>query len=119
MSVLIEQSDSVAIIEEPQATSTRGGSTLTRATPFEVTSTACTTTTVTSADLASANLYAYVGNWLQVLDGNCAGEWVQIRDRAGKPEDKVVALPVKDPYHITRAFMHAIQCLGRLESRHQ
>jgi N-acylglucosamine 2-epimerase len=45
------------------------------------------------------------------------GEWVQIRDRAGKPEDKVVALPVKDPYHITRAFMHAIKCLGRLEKR--
>ena len=47
------------------------------------------------------------------------GEWVQIRDREGRPEDKVVALPVKDPYHITRAFMHAIECLGRLESRHQ
>jgi N-acylglucosamine 2-epimerase len=45
------------------------------------------------------------------------GEWIQIRDRAGRPEDKVVALPVKDPYHITRAFMHAIQCLGRLGKR--
>jgi len=45
------------------------------------------------------------------------GEWVQIRDRAGRPEDKLVALPVKDPYHVTRAFMHCIQCLDRLEGR--
>ncbi len=41
------------------------------------------------------------------------GEWIQIRDRAGKPEDKVVALPVKDPYHITRAFMHLAKSLER------
>ncbi len=42
------------------------------------------------------------------------GEWIQIRNREGKPEDKVVALPVKDPYHITRAFMHLIKALERL-----
>jgi N-acylglucosamine 2-epimerase len=42
------------------------------------------------------------------------GEWIQIRDRAGKPEDKVVALPVKDPYHITRAFMHLVKSLQRI-----
>jgi N-acylglucosamine 2-epimerase len=42
------------------------------------------------------------------------GEWIQIRDRAGRPEDKVVALPVKDPYHITRAFMHLLKSLQRL-----
>ena len=30
------------------------------------------------------------------------GEWIQIRDRAGAPLERVVALPVKDPYHITR-----------------
>ncbi|MBN2554073.1 MAG: AGE family epimerase/isomerase [Spirochaetales bacterium] len=42
------------------------------------------------------------------------GEWIQIRDRQGRPEDKVVALPVKDPYHITRAFMHLIKSLERI-----
>ena len=31
---------------------------------------------------------------------NDRGEWIQIRDRAGRPEDRVVALPVKDPFHI-------------------
>ncbi|KUO95395.1 AGE family epimerase/isomerase [Ferroacidibacillus organovorans] len=30
------------------------------------------------------------------------GEWLQKRNRQGLPLDKVVALPVKDPYHIMR-----------------
>ncbi|HUX22786.1 MAG TPA: AGE family epimerase/isomerase [Spirochaetia bacterium] len=42
------------------------------------------------------------------------GEWIQIRDREGRPEEKVVALPVKDPYHITRAIMHTIKSLERI-----
>ncbi len=33
------------------------------------------------------------------------GEWIQIRARDGSPVDKVVALPVKDPFHITRSFI--------------
>lgn len=44
------------------------------------------------------------------------GEWIQIRDRQGKPEEKIVALPVKDPYHITRAFMHLIKSLERMDT---
>ena len=47
---------------------------------------------------------------------NKIGEWIQIRDRKGDPADAVVALPVKDPYHITRAFMHIIQSLDRMTS---
>lgn len=42
------------------------------------------------------------------------GEWIQIRDRQGRPEETVVALPVKDPMHIARAFLHVIQVLKRL-----
>jgi N-acylglucosamine 2-epimerase len=30
------------------------------------------------------------------------GEWIQIRRRDGSPLNEVVALPVKDPYHIFR-----------------
>ncbi len=30
------------------------------------------------------------------------GEWIQIRNREGKPVEKIVALPVKDPYHILK-----------------
>lgn len=41
-------------------------------------------------------------------DGN---EWTQIRDRQGEPLDKVVALPVKDPFHIARTLVF----LNRLE----
>ena len=33
------------------------------------------------------------------------GEWIQIRRRDGSPLEKVVALPVKDPYHIVRNLL--------------
>ena len=38
-------------------------------------------------------------------------EWIQIRTREGKPQEKVVALPVKDPYHIVRNVMLCIELL--------
>lgn len=41
------------------------------------------------------------------------GEWIQIRTREGKPQDKVVALPVKDPYHIIRNVLLIIELLER------
>ena len=41
-------------------------------------------------------------------------EWIQIRDRSGHPLDRVVALPVKDPFHIARSLLF----LNRLESTH-
>jgi N-acylglucosamine 2-epimerase len=40
------------------------------------------------------------------------GEWIQIRDRQGRPQAKVVALPVKDPFHILRALILMIELLG-------
>ncbi|MBS4208090.1 AGE family epimerase/isomerase [Bacillus sp. FJAT-50079] len=39
------------------------------------------------------------------------GEWIQIRDRNGAPLQKVVALPVKDPFHIIRNYILIIQLL--------
>ena len=39
-------------------------------------------------------------------------EWVQIRDRKGNGVDKVVALPVKDPFHILRDFIKIVRLLG-------
>lgn len=39
------------------------------------------------------------------------GEWIQIRQRDGKPQDKVVALPVKDPFHIMRNFIKIVELL--------
>lgn len=38
-------------------------------------------------------------------------EWIQIRTRDGSPQDKVVALPVKDPYHIMRNVILIIELL--------
>lgn len=37
------------------------------------------------------------------------GEWIQIRDRRGRPLDKVVGLPVKDPYHVTRNLLLLVE----------
>lgn len=37
------------------------------------------------------------------------GEWIQIRKRDGTPEEKLVALPVKDPFHILRSFLKIIE----------
>jgi N-acylglucosamine 2-epimerase len=39
------------------------------------------------------------------------GEWIQIRDRQGRPEQRVVALPVKDPFHIIRNVAMIIDLL--------
>jgi N-acylglucosamine 2-epimerase len=33
------------------------------------------------------------------------GEWIQVRARDGQPLDRVVALPVKDPFHVIRALL--------------
>lgn len=40
------------------------------------------------------------------------GEWIQVRDRRGRPEDKVMALPVKDPYHVARNLLLIIELLS-------
>lgn len=41
------------------------------------------------------------------------GEWIQIRRRDGTPEEKVVALPVKDPFHILRNFIKIVELCRR------
>ena len=39
-------------------------------------------------------------------------EWKQIRMRNGEPQEKVVALPVKDPFHIIRNLILIIELLS-------
>lgn len=41
------------------------------------------------------------------------GEWIQILDRQGRPLNKLVALPVKDPYHILRDVMLIVELLEK------
>jgi len=43
------------------------------------------------------------------------GEWIQIRQRDGSPQDKLVALPVKDPFHILRNFIKIVELGVRKE----
>lgn len=40
------------------------------------------------------------------------GEWIQVRDRLGRPLKRVVGLPVKDPYHVTRNLLLAVELLA-------
>ena len=42
------------------------------------------------------------------------GEWTQKLDRRGEPITDVVALPVKDPFHLPRALIWCIDVLERL-----
>lgn len=42
------------------------------------------------------------------------GEWRQRLDRFGRPFTEVVALPVKDPFHLPRALIYCVQVLDRL-----
>lgn len=36
-------------------------------------------------------------------------EWIQIRERDGSVSDRVVALPLKDPYHVTRSLLQLVE----------
>ncbi len=44
---------------------------------------------------------------------NDRGEWIQIRARDGSPENRIVALPVKDPFHIMRNYLLIIEYLEK------
>jgi N-acylglucosamine 2-epimerase len=45
------------------------------------------------------------------------GEWRQKLDRRGRPITDVVALPVKDPFHLPRALILCVDVLDRLTAR--
>jgi N-acylglucosamine 2-epimerase len=45
------------------------------------------------------------------------GEWTQRLDRCGQKIDTVVALPVKDPFHLPRGLIYAIETAARLASK--
>ena len=47
------------------------------------------------------------------------GEWTQRLDREGHPVQTLVALPVKDPFHLPRGLIVAIESLDRILSRPQ
>lgn len=52
--------------------------------------------------------------WSYALSTFPAGpgrEWIQIRRRDGSPLEATVALPVKDPFHIARAFLLLVELL--------
>lgn len=71
-------------------------------------------TTALLADMAgSENMAGWAARiadyTLRTFPDPAGQEWIQIRSRNGKPLDEVVALPVKDPFHITRSLIHLIR----------
>ena len=42
------------------------------------------------------------------------GEWRQKLNRDGTPRSEIIALPVKDPFHLPRSLLYCIEVLGRL-----
>ncbi|HJO95383.1 MAG TPA: AGE family epimerase/isomerase [Victivallales bacterium] len=50
-----------------------------------------------------------------IFPKNSDKEWIQIRKRNGETNDMVVALPVKDPFHIIRFFILSIELLLKTE----
>jgi len=58
--------------------------------------------------------HQYIFEFFPNPDKN-VGEWIQILDRQNKQVDKVVALPVKDPYHIVRDLLLIIELLNKIK----
>ena len=58
--------------------------------------------------------YGKVHDWSMKHHRSPWGDWYQRLDRQGRPITKVVALPVKDPYHLPRALILAYQSLRRM-----
>ena len=75
---LLEQRSFMTTVPEPT------NDTMTRGTPFEITlATWVSNNQVNGTELTSAVLSDYIGNWLEFLDGNVAGEWSRIREFDG------------------------------------
>src|SRR5690606_2206807 len=55
-------------------------------------------------------LFTYVFDTFPNPD-SAVGEWIHVRDSEGRPLNKVMGLPVKDPYHLTRNLLLAVELL--------
>jgi N-acylglucosamine 2-epimerase len=68
-----------------------------------------------SAELAAWHDRVHAYTFATFPDGP-GKEWTQIRSRDGKPIDEVVALPVKDPFHIARALLLLVELQANPEN---
>ena len=63
-----------------------------------------------TGDKEMADLYKKSSDYVfATFPNHELGEWIQIRKRDGTPEEKLVALPVKDPFHILRNFIKIVE----------
>lgn len=62
--------------------------------------------------------YNKTHNWAFVhFPDQIHGEWTQRLDRRGKRMDTLVALPVKDPFHLPRALIYCVETLERIQGK--
>ena len=67
-----------------------------------------------TGDEEFAQLYQKSADYVfSVFPNSQVGEWTQILQRDGTPEEKVVALPVKDPFHILRDYIKIVELLTK------
>lgn len=65
---------------------------------------------IVTGDAAFLDWYNRLHDYtFRVFPAAAGQEWIQIRDRAGAPAERNVALPVKDPYHIMRNVLLMIE----------
>jgi len=60
----------------------------------------------------SEEWFERIRQWAFAHHGDGTGEWIQRLDRTGKPIEELIALPVKDPFHLPRALILSIQLLS-------
>lgn len=63
----------------------------------------------------SARWYEQLFEWCMKHHVSPHGDWHQRIERDGSPTTRVIALPVKDPYHLPRALMLCRACLARMD----
>lgn len=69
---------------------------------------------VLTGDQAFEQLYMKSADYVfSTFPNKQVGEWTQILQRDGTPEEKVVALPVKDPFHILRDYIKIVELLTK------
>ena len=70
-----------------------------------------------TGDLQFLQDYQKIHNWAFEHFTSPHGEWTQRLSREGKPMARVVALPVKDPFHLPRGIIYSIEALARLREK--
>lgn len=112
---IVKSRSTVAIALEPT------NSTLTPATPHNVTASSVTNTTVVSADLTAADNFTYPGMYLEATNGDIAGEFALIREFDNTTDTATVdawsvASPTATQFRLWETPDPVLRCDGTVDS---